>query len=59
MTKFLKKEIKFNWIDRCKEHFRDMKEMLTITPIFMLPKVGETFTVYIDASREDYRRVLI
>lgn len=36
-----------------------MKDRLSRAPIFTLPKVGEPFTIYIDASGEGYGCVLM
>ncbi|CAN6456208.1 unnamed protein product [Victoria cruziana] len=59
MTKLLKKGIEFLWTDKCEETFREVKGRLTSAPILTLPKVGETFVVFTDASREGYGGVLM
>ncbi|CAN6463204.1 unnamed protein product [Victoria cruziana] len=59
MTKLLKKGIEFLWTDKCEKTFRKVKGRLTSAPILNLPKVGETFVVFTDASREGYGGILM
>ena len=51
MTRLTRKEVKFDWDDRCEEAFQELKRRLTSTPIPIVPGRGEGYTVYCDASR--------
>ena len=51
MTRLTRKEVKFDWDDRCEEAFQDLKRRLTTAPILIVPDRGQGYTVYYDASR--------
>ena len=51
LTRLTQKNVKFNWTDRCEEHFLLLKELLTSAPVLTLPSGDEGYTVYCDASR--------
>ncbi|KAK1681539.1 hypothetical protein QYE76_042387 [Lolium multiflorum] len=51
MTKLLKKDKKFEWIDKCEESFQKLKTKLTTTPILIMPDITKPFDVYCDASK--------
>jgi len=51
MTKLTGKDVPFVWSPECEEGFVSLKEMLTSTPVLALPKHGEPYKVYTDASR--------
>ena len=51
MTKLTRKEVKFDWDDRCEEAFQELKRRLTTAPILVVPDRGQGYTVYCDASR--------
>ena len=51
MTRLTRKKVKFDWDDRCKEAFQELKMRLTTAPILMVPDRGQGYTVYCDASR--------
>ena len=40
MTRLTRKEVKFDWDDRCKEAFQELKMRLTLAPILIVPKRG-------------------
>ena len=40
MTRLTRKEVKFDWDDRCEEAFQELKRRLTSTPIFYSPGQG-------------------
>ena len=40
MTRLTQKEVKFDWDDRCKEAFQELKRRLTSTPILIVPSRG-------------------
>ncbi|CAN6462542.1 unnamed protein product [Victoria cruziana] len=54
MTRLLKKGIAFDWPDECERCFQYIKRRLTMAPILVLPKMGEPYVVYTDASRDGY-----
>ena len=51
LTKLLKKEVKFEWTDKCQDSFELLKEMLVEAPVLMQPTPGKEYTLYRDASR--------
>ena len=51
MTRLTRKEVKFDWDDRCEEVFQELKMRLTSAPILIVPDRGQGYTVYCDASR--------
>ncbi|WMV59131.1 hypothetical protein MTR67_052516 [Solanum verrucosum] len=50
LTNLTKKEVPFDWIEKCEESFQKLKTLLTTTPILALPVEGKDFIVYSDAS---------
>ena len=59
MTRLTRKEVKFEWDDRCEEAFQELKRRLTSAPILIVPDRGQGYTVYCDASRAGLGYVLI
>ena len=59
MTKLTRKEVKFDWDDRCEEAFLELKRRLTSAPILIVPNKGQGYTVYCDASRAGLGCVLM
>ncbi|CAN6440882.1 unnamed protein product [Victoria cruziana] len=59
MTRLLKKVVVLDCSDDCEDSFLDIKRRLTTAPVLVLPKVGESYVVYTDASREGYGGVLM
>ena len=59
MTRLTLEGIKFEWDDQCEKAFQELKMRLTTTPIMIVPKQGQRFTVYCDASRDGLRGVLM
>ena len=51
MTRLTRKEVKFDWDDRCEEAFQELKRRLTSTPILIVLDRGQGYTVYCDALR--------
>ena len=51
LTRLTQKNVRFNWADRCEEHFLLLKDLLTSAPVLTLPLGDEGYTVYWDASR--------
>ena len=40
MTRLTRKEVKFDWDDRCEEAFQELKMRLTTAPILIVPNRG-------------------
>ena len=59
MTRLTRKEVEFEWDDRCKEAFQELKRRLTSAPILIVPDRGQGCTVYCDASRAGLGCVLM
>ena len=59
MTKFTRKEVKFDWDDRCEEAFQELKRRLTSAPILIVSDREQGYTVYYDASRAGLGCVLM
>ena len=59
MTRLTRKEVKFDWHDRCKEAFQELKKRLTSAPILIVPDRGQGYTVYCDSSRAGLECVLM
>ena len=51
MTRLTRKEVKFEWDDRCEEAFQELKRRLTSAPILIVSDRGQGYIVYYDASR--------
>ena len=47
----IKKKAKFEWTEACEKSFQELKDRLTSALVLTLPKCGENYTVYCDASR--------
>ena len=52
MTRLTRKEVKFEWNYLCEKAFQELKRRLTTTPILIVPKMGQRYTVYCDASND-------
>ena len=50
MTRLTRKEVKFDWDDRCEEAFQELKRRLTLAPILIVLDRGQGYTVYCNAS---------
>ena len=59
MTRLTRKEVNFDWDDRCEKAFQELKRRLTSTPILIVSDRGQGYTVYCDASRAGLRCVLM
>ena len=59
MTRLTRKEVKFEWDDRCEEAFQELKRRLTSAPILIVPDREQGYTVYYDASRAGLGCVLM
>ena len=59
MMRLTRKEVKFDWDDRCEEAFQELRRRLTTAPILIVPDMGQGYTVYCDASRAGLGCVLM
>ena len=59
LTRLTQKNVRFDWTDKCEEHFQLLKDLLTTAPVLTLPSGDEGFTVYCDASRVRLECVLM
>ena len=59
MTRLTRKEVKFDWDDRCEKAFQELKRRLTSAPILIVPDRGHRYTVDCDASRAGLGCVLM
>ncbi|WMV45798.1 hypothetical protein MTR67_039183 [Solanum verrucosum] len=59
LTNLTKKEIPFEWTEKCEESFERLKTLLTTTLILVLPVEGKDFIVYCDASHSGLGAVLM
>ena len=59
MTRLTRKEVKFEWNDLCEKAFQELKKRLTSNPILIVPKRGQMYTVYCDASKDGLECVLM
>lgn len=50
MTKLTRKDARFDWTDDCETAFQELKRKLTTTPVLAIPKSGEKFIIFSDAS---------
>ena len=51
MIRLTRKDVKFDWDDRCEETFQELKRRLTSASILIVPDRGQGYTVYCDNSR--------
>ncbi|XP_069145885.1 uncharacterized mitochondrial protein AtMg00860-like [Solanum lycopersicum] len=51
LTALMKKKVKFKWAETCEKSFQELKDRLTSAAVLTLPKCGENYTIYCDASR--------
>ncbi|KAB2611825.1 S ribonuclease [Pyrus ussuriensis x Pyrus communis] len=50
LTRLTRKDVKFEWDDRCEQSFQQLKHCLTHAPVLALPDDSGDFEVYSDAS---------
>ena len=59
LTKLIKKDVKYDWVDACQQSFKELKGRLTLAPVLALPNGRDGFVVYSDASRQGLGCVLM
>ncbi|XP_056168682.1 uncharacterized protein LOC130138489 [Syzygium oleosum] len=50
LTRLLKKDMKFEWTDKCERSFQELKQKLTTAPVLTLPSGSGGYEIYSDAS---------
>ncbi|KAA0061889.1 DNA/RNA polymerases superfamily protein [Cucumis melo var. makuwa] len=51
LTSLTRKNVKFEWSDKCEQSFQELKKRLVTAPILALPVTGKDYEIYCDASR--------
>ncbi|KAA0032756.1 putative Gag-pol protein [Cucumis melo var. makuwa] len=51
LTALTRKNVKFEWSDKCEQSFQELKKRLVTTSILALPVIGKDYLIYCDASR--------
>ncbi|KAA0063169.1 DNA/RNA polymerases superfamily protein [Cucumis melo var. makuwa] len=51
LTALTRKNVKFEWSNKCKQSFQELKKRLVTAPILALPVIGKDYVIYCDASR--------
>ncbi|WMV07805.1 hypothetical protein MTR67_001190 [Solanum verrucosum] len=59
LTRLTKKEVPFEWTDKCEENFQTLKTFLTTMPILTLPVENKYFIFDCDASHSGLGAVLM
>ena len=59
MTRLTQNEVKFEWNDLCEKAFHELRRRFTSTLILIVPKRGQRYIVYCDASKEGVECVLM
>ena len=59
LIRLTRKNVKFNWTDRCEGYFQLLKKLSTSAPVLTLLSGDEGYTVYCNASRVGLECVLI
>ena len=59
MTRLTQKEVKFEWNDMCEKAFQELKMRLYTTPILIVSKMGQRYTMYCDASKDGLGCILM
>ena len=59
MTRLARNEVKYEWNDLCERAFQELKRRLTSAPILIVPKMGQRYMIYCDASKDGLGCVLM
>ena len=49
LTKLIRKDVKYDWVDACQQSFEELKGRLTSDPVLALPNGRDGYVVYSDA----------
>ncbi|KAG8483070.1 hypothetical protein CXB51_021933 [Gossypium anomalum] len=50
LTRFLQKDVKFEWSEKCQKSFEQLKALLTEALVLVQPEMGKEFVIYSDVS---------
>ena len=59
MTRFLQKNVKFEWSEKCQANFEKLKAFLTEAPVLTQPTYDKEYVIFSDASLNRLGCVLI
>ncbi|TYK11985.1 reverse transcriptase [Cucumis melo var. makuwa] len=59
LTTLTRKNVKFEWLDKCEQSFQELKKRLVTTSILALPVTRKDYGIYCDASRQGLDCVLM
>ena len=59
LTKLIRKDVKYDWVDTYQQSFEELKGRLTLAPVLALPNERDGFVVYSDASQQGFGCVLM
>ena len=59
MTKLTRKGEKIEWNEACECDFQELKRKLTTAPVLAIPRIGEKYSIYSDASHSGLGCVLM
>ena len=59
LTHLIRKETKYEWTDKHDATFEELKKRLTTAPVLAIPRSGERFLIYSDASHQGLGCVLM
>ena len=59
LTKLIRKDVKYDWVNVFQQSFEELKGILTSSPVLALPNGRDGFVVYSDASRQGLGCVLM
>ena len=59
LTRLTQKGIKFEWDEKCKHSFREMKNRLITIPVLTLSTTGAGYVVFSDVSRQGLKCVFM
>ncbi|XP_052174731.1 uncharacterized protein LOC127789782 [Diospyros lotus] len=59
MTKLTRKGVKYEWNEACERSFEELKKRLTSASVLAIPRSGETFSIFSDASHSGLGCVLM
>jgi hypothetical protein len=59
ITKLLRKEVPFEWNEKCEKNFQELKKRLMTALVLSLLEEGKPYALYMDTSKEGLAAVLM
>ncbi|BBN68030.1 transposable element gene [Prunus dulcis] len=59
LTRLTRKDVNFEWTEKCEQSFQELKKRLTTAPVLALPDNSGNFVIYSDASLQGLGCVLM